>query len=57
MFLTFHISKELFMGTPSKPDDKSAAKPDAKPAPQASVTGKGPAPRFGKAQHIRSYKY
>lgn len=45
------------MGTPSKPDDKSAAKPAPKPTPQASVTGKGPAPRFGKAQHIRSYKY
>ena len=45
------------MGTPSKPDDKAVAKPDSKPTPQASVTGKGPAPRFGKAQHIRSYKY
>lgn len=45
------------MGTPSKSDDKAAAKPDPKSTPQASVTGKGPAPRFGKAQHIRSYKY
>ncbi len=45
------------MGTPSKPDDKAGATPAPKPTPQASVTGKGPAPRFGKAQHIRSYKY
>ncbi len=49
------------MGTPSKPVEAKppAHKPDAKPEPerQASVTGKGPAPRFGKAQHIRSYKY
>lgn len=49
------------MGTPSKPAESKlpAHKSDAKPEPErrASVTGKGPAPRFGKAQHIRSYKY
>lgn len=44
------------MGEPSKtPDPKAATKP-TEPVRQASVTGKGPAPRFGKAQHIRSYK-
>lgn len=40
---------------PSKQPDPKAAKP-AEPVRQASVTGKGPAPRFGKAQHIRHYK-
>jgi len=44
------------MGEPSKtPDPKALAKP-AEPVRVASVTGKGPAPRFGKAQHIRAYK-
>ncbi len=45
------------MGTPSKPTDPKVPAPKAEPERQASVTGKGPAPRFGKAQHIRSYKY
>ncbi len=45
------------MGTPSKPPDPKAPAPKAEPERQASVTGKGPAPRFGKAQHIRSYKH
>lgn len=44
------------MGTPSSaPDPKAPTKP-AEPVRVASVTGKGPAPRFGKAQHIRHYK-
>ena len=45
------------MGTPTKPTDPKAAPKPAEPARQASVTGKGPAPRFGKAEHIRTYKY
>jgi hypothetical protein len=57
MFLTSHISKELLMGTPSKTPDPKAPAPKAEPERQASVTGKGPAPRFGKAHHIRNYKH
>ena len=44
------------MGEPSKPPDPKAPAKPAEPVRVASVTGKGPAPRFGKAQHIRNYK-
>jgi len=42
---------------PSKQPDPKAPSKSAEPARVASVTGKGPAPRFGKAHHIRNYKH